>query len=226
MNELQLIESKFKTTKNKAETKHYLIHYYEYFKDIRHQPLKILEIGIQSGSSLLMWEEFFSKSKIYGLDITFDNIRPGYMNLIQKSDRIKIFKGSQTNVNRLETIKKATGKFDIIIDDGSHVSKHQEISFNYLFSNALSDNGMYIIEDLGSSYWTKYGGGYRKPGTMVEHLKSLVDTINYRFHRNRSRPRQRPPKRILRMNPLDDVLVSIHFYRGICFIKKGDNKSI
>ena len=39
------------------------------------------------------------------------------------------------------------GKFDIIIDDGSHASHHQQVSFATLFRH-LADGGLYIIEDL------------------------------------------------------------------------------
>ncbi len=43
-------------------------------------------------------------------------------------------------------------RYDIIIDDGSHVPQHQIISLACLL-RALNPGGLYIIEDLKTSYW-------------------------------------------------------------------------
>ena len=40
-----------------------------YFDKIRFENLKILEIGVQNGFSLKMWEKYFQNSLIYGIDI-------------------------------------------------------------------------------------------------------------------------------------------------------------
>ena len=47
--------------------------------------------------------------------------------------------------------------FDIIIDDGSHQSKHIISSFKFLFSY-LNNNGIYVVEDLQTSYQPRNGG--------------------------------------------------------------------
>jgi demethylmacrocin O-methyltransferase len=43
------------------------------------------------------------------------------------------------------------GQFDIIIDDGSHLSQHQLFSFYQTFP-CLKDGGIYI-EDVQTSFW-------------------------------------------------------------------------
>lgn len=40
--------------------------------------------------------------------------------------------------------------FDVIIDDGSHVSEHQRTTFSHSFERGLKPRGYYIIEDLES----------------------------------------------------------------------------
>ena len=42
--------------------------------------------------------------------------------------------------------------FDLIIDDGSHVVSHQQKTFGKFFK-LLRNGGIYVIEDLGSSYF-------------------------------------------------------------------------
>jgi hypothetical protein len=46
----------------------------------------------------------------------------------------------------------AEGPFDVVIDDGSHVSAHQITSFYFLF-NHLRAGGFYVIEDIQTSFW-------------------------------------------------------------------------
>ena len=46
-------------------------------------------------------------------------------------------------------------KFDIIINDGSHITSHQQNSFGFLFP-FLNSNGIYICEDLHTSYNNLY----------------------------------------------------------------------
>ena len=121
---------------------HFTEVYEKIFNPIRNETLKILEIGIESGKSLKMWKRFFSNSHIYGIDIKscmyYDDIN------------ITTFRGDQSNRSDLESIIKSIGNVDIIIDDGSHVVSHQQISFGFLFPY-LNKFGTYWIEDLHTS---------------------------------------------------------------------------
>ncbi len=106
--------------------------YMEFFKKIRKNKLKIFEIGVggydspsHGGASLKMWKKYFYKSHIYAIDI--------YDKSGLNEDRITIFKGSQINSPFLNDILENIGKFDIIIDDGSHINEHVIFSFNFLF---------------------------------------------------------------------------------------------
>jgi hypothetical protein len=79
---------------------------------------------------------------------------------------------------------------DVIIGDGSHAPQHQLVSFVQLFPT-LADGGLYIIEDVETSYWDRKGGaelfGYKieagigTRGSAVESFKQLPDVLNRQF---------------------------------------------
>jgi hypothetical protein len=62
------------------------------------------------------------------------------------------------------------------------VYEHQRITFEELFPQIKPD-GLYVCEDLCSSYWSEYGGGARQAGTFVEFLKEQIDELNAWFWR-------------------------------------------
>lgn len=118
--------------------------YDEYFSPVRNHPIRLLEIGIcdprKHGASLLAWQEYFSRAKIFGIDIIpaqqFNNAR------------IQTFQGDQSSRSDLgRFIQLYGGDFDFVVDDGSHQDAHQQISFGFLFQY-LKLGGIYFIEDL------------------------------------------------------------------------------
>ena len=114
--------------------------YEKYFKSLRDQKLKILEIGIADGKSLLTWSDYFNNSTIIGIDIH-------KIDIIEKKldrDNIKVHQGSQSDESFINEIISKYGNFDIIIDDGSHLRKDVIKSFHLLFPH-LNNNGLYII---------------------------------------------------------------------------------
>lgn len=66
---------------------------------------------------------------------------------------------------------------DIFIDDGGHSTTQQSVTFQSVFGS-VRDRGIYLCEDLHTSYWEKFEGGYLKNNSMIEKSKTLVDTIN------------------------------------------------
>jgi len=127
---------------------HFLKIYENYFKDFKNKKINILEIGVHEGKSLMIWKGFFPKANIIGIDLKSYNF---------KINRIFTFQGDQTDAYFLLGIARKFKKFDIIIDDGSHVCSHIIKTFGVLF-NYLKDDGLYICEDLQTSYWPRYGG--------------------------------------------------------------------
>lgn len=103
---------------------------------------KVLEIGVKKGASLRLWEEYFPKAQIFGIDINSASRSA-------ESARSKVFIGSQTNRDFLASVIQQTGPdIDLIVDDGAHLSDAQVISMDCLWK-ALSPNfGVYAVEDL------------------------------------------------------------------------------
>ena len=150
MNELEIIARKTGTDKRTNDEGQNIYHgytdtYYQLFANEKYEYQDILEIGVQSGASHLMWEEFFPNATIYGIDLGTD---PLYKNV--SNDRIKILLADQTDKGTiLEYFKNIT--FNVVIDDGSHLSKHHQQSFRFLWPKVKS-GGYYIIEDLATCY--------------------------------------------------------------------------
>ena len=180
--------------------------YEKYFSSLRDSKINILEIGIENGDSLRIWREYFSKANICGVDIDKKNF---------KIDNVDIQHGDQSNNVFLLSLINIYKNFDIIIDDGSHQAKHIISSFNFLFPY-LNDNGIYIIEDLQTSYFPRYGGSrinLNKKQSSMNFVKSLADSINYEKN---NRP-------FFKKNKFDGLIKSIHFHQNIAFIYKGQS---
>jgi hypothetical protein len=48
----------------------------------------------------------------------------------------------------------------------------------------LSDGGIYMIEDLHTSYWKEFGGGYRSKGNFFNYLRDLIDDLHHWYHKS------------------------------------------
>lgn len=118
----------------------------------------VVEMGVASGKSLLMWEEYFQNAAILGIDIID---RPA---VLDGHPSIAFKKANAGNAQALD--EATTGMmFDVIIDDASHLLEDQRVAFGALFPK-LKVGGHYFIEDVfGRAYahdkydWvTKFAG--------------------------------------------------------------------
>lgn len=167
---------------DKFHVHNYIPYYDHFFKPFRRKKLRILEIGIGGyddpklgGASLRMWKNYFSKSQIFGIDL--------YDKSLLNQKRIRTLKGSQIDPLFLNKVVSEAGPFDLIIDDGSHICSHVIFSFEFLFPH-LNSGGFYVVEDLQTSYWEEYGGGFQKEGSSIEYFKGLMDSVNSSYIRD------------------------------------------
>lgn len=115
---------------------------------------RILEIGCEMGESLRMWREIYPGAEIHTIDL-FENPKFAQEDDIKKEGFFTV-KGDQYYRS---TYKNLTGKFDVIIEDGSHNVPHQLFSFHMLFENFVKSEGLYVVEDLHTNeekekfYW-------------------------------------------------------------------------
>ena len=180
--------------------------YEKYFFSLKNSKINILEIGIENGDSLRIWREYFPNANICGVDIIKKNFQ---------INNVDIQQGDQSNHNFLKSLIDNYKKFDIIIDDGSHKAKHIIASFNFLFPY-LNNDGIYVIEDLQTSYFPRYGGSrinLRKKNSSMNFIKSLTDSINY----------EKNNKPFFKKNKFDGLIKSIYFHQNIAFIYKGES---
>lgn len=182
---------------------HYFDVYHSHFKRFIGKECVILEIGVSMGGSLQMWKHYFgAKAKIYGVDI-----QPACKNF--EEENIEIFIGSQSDRDFLRKLKEQIPPIDIMIDDGGHTMKQQITSFEELYPYIKND-GIYLCEDLHTSYWEAYGGGLHRPGTFIEFSKNLIDKLNAWHIRDQG----------LSVTEFTRTTNSIHFYDSILVIEK------
>ena len=124
--------------------------YREVFGPLAKNPNRILEIGVFHGASLELWKRYFSHpdTLVVGIDID-----PNCAQFDAPNERKHVRIGSQTDAEFLRTVISEFGPFDLIIDDGSHISSHVIETFNHLFATGLKDTGIYFVEDLHAVYW-------------------------------------------------------------------------
>jgi len=192
----------------------YTPHYEKYFAPYRDQAVKVLEIGVggynrpdQGGESLRMWKHYFRRGLIYGLDFFAKNG-------ISES-RLHVLQGDQGDARFLESMARKFGPFDIVIDDGSHFSHHVIASFNALFPH-VRPGGMYVVEDLCTSYWPGWGGHVdpTAEGTSMAMIKSLLDGLN---HQEQIRNADQ------RLSMIELTVTGVHVHHNIAVIDKGLN---
>jgi hypothetical protein len=134
-------------TRTYAKPHDYCVHLEKFFEPMRYKPINLLEIGVGGGESIRTWLEYFPHAIVVGIDIvkcTNPWNTPGE----SLDPRYCFVHGSQSSRVFWSSFKKQIGrKWDIIIDDGSHVSKDIIETFQALWP-VLNLNGIYEVEDL------------------------------------------------------------------------------
>lgn len=163
------IGSKYDTDKSSQRqnvgTQHchpYTIFYDALFQKCKDQPLRIAELGILKGSSLLMWQEYFPNSKIYG----FDNNQE-FINQFRKNhgENIPLLNLDVKKEESIRSTFKDLDLFDLIIEDTTHQFDDQIRVIENL-SSSLKPGGMLIIEDVLKSY---------REEDYLQRLKPILD---------------------------------------------------
>ncbi|NQE71080.1 Mycinamicin VI 2''-O-methyltransferase [Nocardia gamkensis] len=193
----------------------YTQHYERHFAPLRDSRVRILELGIGGytapdvgGASLRMWKQYFRRGLVFGLDY-FD--KSGIA-----EPRLQPLRGDQGDAAFLDELGRSLGPFDIIIDDGSHISGDVIASFRALFAH-LRPGGLYVVEDTQTSYWSGWGGSSTAtddPATSIGYLKTLVDALHHQeFEKESGRA----------TGAFDDWIGALHFYHNIVVVEKRRN---
>jgi hypothetical protein len=115
----------------------------------RMEPLRILELGVASGASLLVWRDYCPAAIIVGIDMN------GAPSRLAERDDLHIVRGHQDDPTVIAKARDCSGGlFDLIIDDCAHIGHIAKRSFALLFLEHLASGGVYVIEDLGAAFWS------------------------------------------------------------------------
>lgn len=150
---------------------HYFAIYERHFSAYRNRPIRLLEFGVYQGGSLQMWKHYFGpQAQIIGVDIN-----PACAQMAEPG--IEIVIGDQQDRQFHAALRARFGEFDIVIDDGGHTMQQQIVTFEEQYP-AVKTGGIYLAEDLHTSYFERWGGAYRKPDTFIEYSKHLIDRLH------------------------------------------------
>jgi hypothetical protein len=173
------LKNLYQRTANSHKWRHYFPIYELVFSTMRSRPIKLLEIGVYRGASLRVWRKYFHpESTIVGADIDsscaqFDS----------PNENIHVRIGEQQDRRFLDKIIKEFGPFDLIIDDGSHVTSHMIASFNALFDEGLNYGGIYFVEDLHTNYWDSHRDEKK---SFIDLTKIIIDVMHAHYKDNPS----------------------------------------
>jgi len=118
-------------------------HRYTYLYDLildkyRNAGIDLLELGLAVGGpevggeidrkvdspSIQMWLEYFPRAHVHGFDISdFSHIH---------HPRFTFVRGDGGSSEDLQRLAKSAAGFDVVIDDGSHASYHQQLAFLHI----------------------------------------------------------------------------------------------
>jgi hypothetical protein len=183
---------------------HYFPIYERHFAPWKNRSLTFLEIGVQNGGSLQMWQRFFGPlAKIVGIDIDgrcTDHESPGIF--------VRI--GDQSDPVFLQRVIDEFGVPDVVLDDGSHQMAHLRATFDFLYPR-MHKNAVYMVEDLHTAYWSEYGGGIDAPESFMTFAKSCTDRLNWAHSRG-----------AIPADYIGKETLGVSFYDSIVTFEKGD----
>lgn len=113
--------------------------YEGFFYPFRNLDFDLLEIGVRDGGSFRLWERYFTRARIHGIDVM-----PSCQSLT--NHRTSIVIGSQSDPGVLQKTIYSCNDLRIVVDDGSHYLPFMMASFKSLWP-ILKSGGIYVFED-------------------------------------------------------------------------------
>jgi len=172
---LEEIVNNSKTDKNTLHS--YLPLYQTLLGSKRETAKNVLEVGILGGGSIKLWSDFFINATVYGLDVMhIDNVWDG----IKNNDKIKLWTSCDAyNTGTFNQLLSQNIKFDFMLDDGPHTLESMK-QFIRLYTQLMTDDGIFIIEDVQSWDWIDI-----LKNEVPDHLKQYIKIYDLRPNKNR-----------------------------------------
>lgn len=197
-NTLTDLMNKYGSDKGGLNNHHNYSNYYSEIFNLKKNSVKyFLEIGLGTNNeniasnmgkngiplaSLRAWRDYFINAQIFGADID--------KSILKDEGRIKTFFVDQCDPSTIENMFKNFGvsKFDIIIEDGLH-EYNANITFFENSINYLSDDGIYIIEDVyykDIKKFEKYFNNTNYNFSIIElyHKKNIANNCLIKISKN------------------------------------------
>ena len=173
---LEEIVNNSRTDKNTTHS--YLPLYQQLLSSKKETAKNVLEVGIYSGGSIQLWNDFFLNATVYGLDImNINDVWEG----IKNKERIILYTSTDAYNNDffITNFLNKNIKCDFMLDDGPHSLESMK-QFIKLYSQIMTDDGILIIEDVQSWDWIDI-----LKNEVPEHLKEFIKTYDLRPNKNR-----------------------------------------
>jgi hypothetical protein len=200
-----------------SKWRHYFEIYERYLSRFKGTPCTYLEIGVSKGGSLEIFQEYLGeKARLVGVDINPECKQ-------YERDQVEILIGDQSDGTFMGDVVAAKGPFDIIIDDGGHVSDQQLVSFLTLFPQ-LKEGGVYIVEDLHTTFWLGFQNS-RFGINFYDFARGLVEKltlyhIDQRLFERYNTPMDQRTGSVNFDNFAVNEVHSIHFYDSVIVFEK------
>lgn len=165
---------------------------YRFARPFAGKAVKLLEIGIGpkgTAKGFRLYKEYLPTVEYYGFEIQ-NQLEQFATSGVLTADEVAwlethVMVGNQSkSVDRIR-VQRRWGPFDIIVDDGSHMSAAQIATFRHLFLDALKPGGTYIVEDLETSFQPQNDAELERlrSGTAMSFVKFVADLIyGLNFH--------------------------------------------
>lgn len=115
--------------------------YEKFFKSIKDEKLKILELGVANGHSIASWHHYFINSMIYGIDNKSKD------KFFYKSKRVQYFQIDIFDKQKIKKFINDHGPFDFIIDDSMNTRTAMITNLKNFFPS-LKSGGIFFLEDV------------------------------------------------------------------------------
>lgn len=149
--------------------KHFYIDVYDsLFSDFKDAPIQLMELGIASGASLLMWSQFFTNGRIIGFDI----VEPVRKDYLQTLPNVSMIFGDAYDENNANYLINNLPKQDIFIEDGAHDIDNQ-LKALWKYNQLVKSGGYYICEDM----YIENLGRYMSEGVYALQNRTFTTTI-------------------------------------------------
>lgn len=168
---------------------HTYTNFYEKYLSTKRNKARLLEIGIMTGGSIHLWQQYFENYHIIGVDLAkswYNNKPLPFHEKILSDKNIDLY--FEVDSRKIIPEKLKNILVDFIIDDGNHSTIAQTNTL-LVYWNLLDKGGTYFIEDIQSN-------------AKAKKILSVLPKNSYTFEIYEGRIDSRPDDRILAITKL------------------------